>query len=144
MQNLFEQFKIRIIIPLSSMCWYSLFVSFNHTENGFKNVQFHVRGNLSEYSPIQIEKIKETVAVIVGCSSRDVHVGGFVPSTSFLVVLSLIEIYLEKLFNMEQWQKDRLIEVDIDYIIVDLKIIYIDSSKGNSFDLFNFYEFAYC
>lgn len=102
-----------------------------------------MRGNLSEYSPNQIEKIKETVAVIVGCSFKEVHVGGFAPSTSFLVVLSLKEIYLEQLYNLEQWQKDRLIEVNIDYFIVDLKIIYIDSSKGKSFDLFNFYEFAY-
>lgn len=98
-----------------------------------KNVQFHVQGNLSEYSSTQIKKIKETVAVIVGCSSDDVLVSGICPSTSFLVVLSLKDIYLDKLMNMKQLDKDDLQKLNIDYVVVDLTTVFLKPTKGKPF-----------
>lgn len=51
---------------------------FHSTEN---HVQFHVRGNLSDYSANQIKNITETVAEMMGCSPQDVRVEKFSHST---------------------------------------------------------------
>lgn len=91
-----------------------------------------MRGNLSEYSAKQIEKIKETVAVILECSSEDIAVIGYCPSNSFLIVLSIKEVYLSKLLKMGPLDKCKLRKLNIDYLIIDLYVIYVEPPKGNS------------
>lgn len=107
-----------------------MFLFSNDTEKGFSNVHFHVHGNLNDYGREQIENIKATVASIVGCSSEDILIGGFSPSSSFLVVLSIKEIYLKRLCNLDQEDKNKLSRLDIDYFIIDLEVVFFESSKG--------------
>lgn len=109
---------------------YLLYLFSNDAEKGFRNVHFHVHGNLNDYGREQIENIKATVASIVECSSEEILVGGFCPSSSFLVVLSIREIYLKRLFNLDQEDKETLGRLDIDYFIIDLKVVFFESSRG--------------
>lgn len=103
---------------------------FHSTENGYKNVQCHVRGNLSNYTTKDIEKIKKTVAAILGCLPEEVLTVGYCPSTSFLVVLSMKDVFLSKLLKMGQSEKNEIRKLNIDYLIIDLFIYYVEPSKG--------------
>lgn len=105
------------------MCFY-------FTENGFRNIQVHVLGNLTEYSSERIQKIKDTVAAIVGCTSEDILVGGFTYSNSFFVILAIKDIYHSKLLDMGQQDRDKLKQLNIDFLIVDLNVIFLDHRKG--------------
>lgn len=89
-----------------------------------------MQGNLSEYSKRQIEKIKETVASIVGCSPKEIHENGYHKSSSFFVVLLMKELYTRKLLSIEQDEKDKLFQLNIDYIIVDKDPVYLERSQG--------------
>lgn len=104
----------------------------HYSEKGFKNVQFHVKGNLSAYTPSEINKIKQTVGAIVGCNSEDIYVNGYKHSTSFLAIFSMNEKYVRKLLTMQQHDKDKLRGLNIDYFIVDFMTIYIDCPTGNT------------
>lgn len=85
---------------------------------------------MNKYTQKCIEKIKQTVAEIMGCSTEEIIDGGIYPSCSFFVVLSLKTEYLMKLLNMKQKDKDKLCKLNIDYIIADLNVIYLERSKG--------------
>lgn len=103
----------------------------NFTGNGYKTVQFHVQGSISDYTTNQIEIIKETVAAIVGCDNEEIHLNGFCKSTSFFVVLSIKEKYINSLFNMKQQDKEKLIGLNINYFIIDSDHVYLNNPKGN-------------
>lgn len=102
---------------------------FEFTGNGYKKVQFHVQGSISNYTARQIVIIKETVAAIVGCDNEEIHLNGFCKSTSFLVVLLMKQRYVNGLFNIKQQDKDKLISLNINYFIVDSNYVYLE--KGN-------------
>lgn len=107
--------------------------SFTYTANGYQNVLFHVKGKLADYSLKRTTKIKETVAVLLKCSTEEILIGGACPSTSFLLVLSIKEAYSCKLLALEQREKDMLTKLDIDYIVVDLTVINLEHSEGDKF-----------
>lgn len=106
-------------------------LSLNFTGNGYKKVQFHVQGNISNYTADQIGIIKETVAAIVGCDNEEIHLNGFYNSDSFFVVLSMKELYVNGLFNMKQQDKENLVNLNINYFIVDSDHIYLKNPKGS-------------
>lgn len=114
------------------------FFKINYTENGFRNVQFHVNGNISCYTPVEIRRIKETVAAIVGCKLTEIDVNGYRHSSSFLAVLSIEKKYVRKLLTMKQEEKDKLSRLNIDYFIVDFITVYLQSPKGTQcyYDMF--------
>lgn len=90
---------------------------FNFTECGNKRVQIHVRGNLSDYDIEKIQEIKEIVAAVFGCTAEEIHICGYLHSTSFIVVFAVKEIYLRNLLAMKQQDKDKLCSLNIDYLI---------------------------
>lgn len=89
-----------------------------------------MHGDFKDYEPGQIEKIKATVAAIVGCSSDEIFVGGIHPSGSFLLALSITNDYVGKLLEIVQEDKAKLIKLNIDYFIVDLTIVHLECLKG--------------
>lgn len=107
-----------------------LFYYFFYTENGFKNVCFHIDANLRNFSAEDETKIRETVANIVGCSIEDVQVNGYLHSTSFFIVLSIREIYIPKLFGIKQHDKDILSKLNIDYFKNDFRTITLKRTTG--------------
>lgn len=107
-----------------ALCFYE-----ERPRNGYKTVQFHVQGSISDYTTNQIEIIKETVAAIVGCDNEEIHLNGFCKSTSFFVVLSIKEKYINSLFNMKQQDKEKLIGLNINYFIIDSDHVYLNNPK---------------
>lgn len=100
---------------------------FNIIENGFKEVKFHVQGNLKDYNQEQIDIIKETVATILRCTINDIFVSGFDHSSSFFVIISIRQIYIKYLFSIDDYDKEKL---HIDYFIMDCKTVYLKRFKG--------------
>lgn len=98
-------------------------------EAGGQIVHIHVPGNLENYDQSFINKIIQAVADIVGCSIEEIQLGGICPSNSFLVGLSLKTAYLRRLLTMDQQDKDTLTRLNIDYILADLNVIFLERSK---------------
>lgn len=105
-------------------------------ENGYGNVRFHVVANLHSFSSEDETKITETVAYIIGCSTKDIQVNGYLHSTSFFIVLSINEIYIERLFTMKQHDKDKLSKLNIDFFKDDFKTITLERTTGDEFIYF--------
>lgn len=108
-------------------------ISILNSENGYENVQFHIQGNLNDYSKEQIEHIVEVVADILDCETQDIFVNGVKPSNSFFLVLSLREDYTWKLSEMNEQNRSRLLMLNIDFFVIDLKTIFLQSSNGKSY-----------
>lgn len=100
-----------------------------------------MRGKLSCYTKAEIEKIRDTVAAIVGCNSTEIHLNGYYPSASFLVVLSIENKRARKLLTVEQQAKDKLCRLNIDYFIVDSITVYLQNHIGKYFFLKECFRF---
>lgn len=109
------------------------------TENGYRNVRFHVARHLHQFSTEDETKIRETVSRIVGCSIEDVEVNGYLYSSSFFLVLSIKEIYIERLFDMKQHDKEQLSTLSIDYFKDDYNIVQLEHTAGTC-NLFVFFS----
>lgn len=117
---------------MSIVSWFECMSFYlNYTGNGYKKVKFHVEGNISNYTVDQIRTIKETVAAIVGCDNEEIHLNGFCNSTSFFLVLLIKERYVNGLLNMKQQDGEKLVNLNINYIIVDSNHVYLKYPKGN-------------
>lgn len=112
------------------VAWVHVFFLY-YTGNGYTKVKFHVEGNISNYTADQIKTIKETVAAIVGCHNEEIYLNGFCNSTSFFVVLLIKERYVNGIFNIKQQDKEKLVNLNVNYIIVDSNHVYLKYSKGN-------------
>lgn len=115
-------------IPLRDYL-YCIFYYF--TENGWRNVSFHVDANIHHFSTDEETKIKETVANIVGCSKEDIRVHGYLNGMSFFIVLAIKDIYIEKLLNIKDHDKDKLRKLNIDYFKDDFKTISLKRTTGD-------------
>lgn len=93
-------------------------------------------GNLTDYDQRDVEEIKNTFVGILQCAREEVQVGGICPSTSFFLMLSIRTAHLMKLLKMEQQDKDNLCKLSIDFIIVDLNVVFLGPLKGDYF-IFN-------
>lgn len=102
-----------------------------------------MKGNLSDYSLERIAEIRETLAALLNCTSKEILIGGACPSNSFLLVLSIKETYSCKLLALGQCDKDKLTKLNVDYIIVDLIVINLEPSKGDQFMIYNVYVLCY-
>lgn len=89
-----------------------------------------MKANISCYTPVEIRRIQETVAAIVGCNSTEIDVTGYRHSSSFLAVLSVEKKHIRKLLTMEQQEKDKLSRLNIDFFIVDFITVFLESPKG--------------
>lgn len=106
------------------------------TENGWRNIRFHVDANLHYFSADDEKNIRKTVAYIVGCSIEDVQINGYLKSSSFFVVLAIKDIYVEKLLNMKLQDKDKLRKLSINYFEVGLKPIKLEPTAGENWFYF--------
>lgn len=98
--------------------------------NGYKNAQFHVKGELSNYTKDYIQDVIETVAAILDCKVVDILLNGVKHSKSFLLFLALKEVYMKKLLAMNKQDCLRLLRLKIDYLIIDKETIHLERPKG--------------
>lgn len=101
-----------------------------NSENGYTKVQFHVQGDLNNYTKENIVNIVETVADILNCRTDEILVNGVHHSRSFMLVLSMKDIYISKLMTLNERDCCHLIRLRIDYFILNQKIFQLASSKG--------------
>lgn len=107
----------------------NLFLFF-HAANGYKDVQFHVQGDVSGYTKDYINHVIKTVAVILRCKEVDVLLNGAQHSTSFLLSLSIKEPSVRKLLALEVKDRLKLRRLNIDYLIIDGEILNLEITKG--------------
>eukprot|EP00105_Crassostrea_gigas_P031928 XP_011454771.2 PREDICTED: uncharacterized protein LOC105347399 [Crassostrea gigas] len=100
-------------------------------ENGYTKVQFHVQGDLNNYTRENIVNIVETVAGILNCRTDEILVNGVYHSRSFMLVLSMRDIYIKKWMNLSERDCHRLTSLHIDYFILNQKIFQLESSKDS-------------
>lgn len=101
-----------------------------HVVNGYKDVQFHVQGDVSGYTKDYVNHVIKTVAVILRCKEEDVLLNGAQHSKSFLLSLSVKQSYVRKLLALEEKDRLKLRRLDIDYLIIDGEILDIEIPKG--------------
>lgn len=97
------------------------------TENGYKNVYFHIIANIRDYSTEDLTKVKETVAAIAGCTVEEVHESGKLP---FILVLSIKNNFVNKLLALNQKDEDKLKKLSIDYFKIGSTTIHLECSRG--------------
>lgn len=103
---------------------------------GFKNVKFHVKGDVDNYSKKEIDEILEGVAEMLDCEKRDILVNGVLPSMSFIIVLSINEAYIWRLNVLSKQDCNKLRRLNIDYLIVDQYRFFFESTKGKMVNYF--------
>lgn len=79
----------------------------------------------------EIKLIVVVVAEILGCKVEEIRVNGVRPSASFYLVLSIIENYTQKLYNMTEEYRHRLTELNIDNLNVDENTITVNSENDD-------------
>lgn len=70
------------------------------------------------------------MAAILDCKDEDILLNGVRHSKSFLISLSVKEIYIWKLLALEENDRIKLKSHNIDYLIIDRKIIHLERPKG--------------
>lgn len=110
-----------------ALCFYE-----KQTDDGSKNIKFHVQGILSNYNKKEIQEIKATVASIIGCDIQEVVEKAIRPSKSFLLILSMKEIYAAIMSELAEKDRLKLMKLNIDYLIDDLDNVHYMCSKEES------------
>lgn len=103
---------------------------FCNTDNGYKNVHFHVVANIGCYGTEKFTEIRETVAAIVGCTIEEVLVDGYLHSASFILVLSIKNYFVNKLLALKRKDKDKLCKLNIDYFKIGSIVIRLKFLRG--------------
>lgn len=78
----------------------------------------------------------KTVAAILDCEEEDIMLNGVRHSKSFLLSLSVKEIYIWKLLALTEKDSIKLIRHNIDYLIVEGEIICLERPKGKYYNVF--------
>lgn len=108
------------------MCFYSIL----NTVNGYIDVQFHVKGDLSGYTKEYIHEVIDTVAAILDCNKEDILLNGVRHSTSFLLSLSVKGVYIWKFSALNERDRLELSRLNIDYLIIEKDKIDLQGSAG--------------
>lgn len=93
-------------------------------------MEFHVQGDVSGYTRAYINHVIKTVAVMLGCKDEAILLNGVRPSKSFLLSLSVKEIYIWKLLDLKEKDCIKLIRHNIDYLIIDGETIRLERPTG--------------
>lgn len=82
-----------------------------------------------DYSDRYCEKLKKTVAAIVGCKHEEIEIVEFERTMSFEVVLSIKDMDLQNLLTMPQIDHEQLYRLKVDYFIADGRKVFIKSAE---------------
>lgn len=107
-----------------------IFFSLLNAVNGYLDVQFHVQGEISSYTKEYIQEVIETVAAILDCNEKDILLNGIRHSTSFLLSLSVKEVYSWKFLVLNEQDRLKLRRLNIDYLIIDKNTVDLEGSNG--------------
>lgn len=97
---------------------------------GYKDVLFHVQGDISSYTKEFIRQVIETVAAILDCEEEDIKLNGVKYSTSFFLSLLIKKVYIRKLLVMKEQDRLNLKNLNIDYLKIDEETIRLNRGEG--------------
>lgn len=98
-------------------------------------MQFHIQGDLTSFTKEDIDRIVVTVAAILNCYPNDIRVNGLKRSESVMLILSIKKTYSCKLSFLNIQDCMRLVELGIDYLILDKDKIILKKPQGMIFFL---------
>lgn len=96
-------------------------------------MQFHIQGDLTSFTKEDIDRIVVTVAAILNCYPNDIRVNGLKRSESVMLILSIKKTYSCKLSFLNIQDCMRLVELGIDYLILDKDKIILKKLQGMIF-----------
>lgn len=70
------------------------------------------------------------MAVILSCKKEDILLNGAQHFESFLLSLSINELYVRKLLALKEKDRFKLRRLNIDYLIIDREILDLETPKG--------------
>lgn len=104
---------------------------FLFTGNKFKNVEFYLRGNLTDTSKDQLKEMLQEAIVAVVEDNVIIKQQKQYSLTRFSVVLSMREECIKKLIAIEQQDREKLSRLNIECFIAGFVTVYIERSTGN-------------
>lgn len=102
------------------------------SEDGFKDVYFHVLRDLSTFNQEKRKEIQEIISAIVGCETNRIFFNGYRHSESFIAIVSVEVIYVKKLLAIDEQGRQKFEGLDIDYFTVDFFKVFLRLSKGKN------------
>lgn len=93
-------------------------------------MKFYVEGYLKEYIIDDIKFIINIVVKLFNCMINDILIGGFDYVFSFYFIVVIREVYIRNLFDFEENDEEKLVELSINCFIVDILIVYFRYLKG--------------
>lgn len=96
-------------------------------------MKFHVNADLKYYTKEKIQDIVQVVADILRCKKEDIEIHSFEHSQSFILTLSIKKNYKWKMSDLNAEERQKLLRLDVDFLIVGKETLVLDPSKGKCF-----------
>lgn len=96
-------------------------------------MKFHVNADLKYYTKEKIQNVVQVVADILSCKKEDIEIHSLEHSQSFILTLSIKKNYKWKLSDLRAEERQKLVSLDVDFLIVGKETIFLDRSKGKCF-----------
>ncbi|VDI71562.1 Hypothetical predicted protein [Mytilus galloprovincialis] len=98
------------------------FVPSEHPVNGYKHVDFHIRG-ADLFSSDDLESLKGAMSVLLRCPMHHIIIDGIEPTSSIHITFMIPEVCIEILLNLDDKEKKRLCLHGVDRFKVDEQLI---------------------
>lgn len=96
-------------------------------------MKFHVNADLKYYTKEKIQDVVQVVADILSCKKEDIEIHSLEHSQSFILTLSIKKNYKWKMSDLRAEERQKLVSLDVDFLIVGKETILLDRSKGKCF-----------
>lgn len=96
-------------------------------------MKFHVNADLKYYTKEKIQDIVQVVADILRCKKEDIEIHSLEHSQSFILTLSIKKNYKWKMSDLSAEERQKLVSLDVDFLIVGKETLVLDRSKGKYF-----------
>lgn len=101
-----------------------LFIKQNIAEK--PKVYLHVVDDMEKYR--SLDSLLQTVACIIGCTSKDIEIVGVRPDSSFIIIVDLRMDLLNILKDASPLNLTKLVRYNVDWIQIEDKIVNISKS----------------
>lgn len=93
-------------------------------------MKIHVNADTKYYTKEKLQDIVQVVADINHCQKEDIEIHSLEHSQSFILVLSIKKIYNWKWSDLSAEDRQKLVSLDIDFLIIGEEPLVLDRSKG--------------
>ncbi|XP_052060111.1 uncharacterized protein LOC127700602 isoform X1 [Mytilus californianus] len=109
------------------------FVPSEHPVNGYRHVDFHIRGT-DLFSSDDLEALKAAMSVLLRCPMHHIIIDGIEPTSSIHITIMIPEVCIAILLNLGDQEKKRLClhgvdRIKVDELLIDCKDFKEDEEK---------------